>query len=68
MEAESTAPPNASADPVRVSTPTIIPEPANATAIVAALDAPSTRASRHRAGVIHVCLLRKDRTKVITMT
>ena len=50
----TTVPPKASAAPVRVSTPTIMPEPASATAMVAALKAASTSASQHLRGVIQV--------------
>ena len=63
----TTTPPNASAAPVRVSTPTIIPEPASATAMVPALNAASTSASQHLTGVIQVRRSRKDRAKVVTM-
>ena len=43
-----------------VSTPTIMPEPARATAMVAAENEASVRASQHRQGVIHVFRSRKD--------
>ena len=52
---------------MRVSTPTIIPEPASATAMVPALNAASTSASQHLTGVIQVRRSRKDRAKVVTM-
>src|SRR4029450_3970570 len=63
----TTTPLNASAAPVRVSTPTITPEPASATAIVAAENDASVRASQHRLGVIQVRRSRNDRTNVTTM-
>jgi hypothetical protein len=68
IEAVSTTPPKASAEPVLVSAPTTIPEPAKATAIVAALPAASTSASTHRRGVIHVARSRKDSATVTSTT
>ena len=63
----TTTPPKASAAPVRVSTPTIMPEPASATAMVAAENEASVSASQHRRGVIHVCRSRKESAKVTTI-
>jgi hypothetical protein len=63
----TTTPPNARAAPVRVRTPTIIPEPASATAMVPALNAASTRASQHFLGVIQVSRSRNDRANVARM-